>query len=170
MKSQQGASLVEVMVSSALFSVFMMVALGLFTGMTTTVRREQQPGERLAEGRLAALAVARRLRNCQALIQPPLKDMILGASTDRLMLRDVAAQKTVELKLENTVLSESYYPFLYNPLKPDGVKPEKGLRLTSARSFQVTSGGVEFPTRVTVEIVLTDGRLVQAVTNFREAI
>lgn len=165
----RGATLAEMIVSCALFSVFMMVALGLFSSMTTTVRREQQPGERLTEGRLAALKVAQRLRNCNAFVKPTLREA-LTTPCESLMLRDPMRDRTVEFRLQNEVLTESYYPLLYNPNKPGEVKPEKGLRLCGASSFRLVSGGYEHPTCMTIEIVLTDGRLVQAVTNFREAI
>jgi hypothetical protein len=169
MNTARGSSLAETIISCALFSVFMVVALGLFNGMTKVVKHEQQPAERLTEGRLAALAVARRLRNCQGFVRPTLRE-VLAAPSEALLLRDVVKERTVELKVDNEVLFESYYPFLYDPLKPGHTAPEKALRLCGARSFRLVSGGFEFPTRVTVEIVLTDGRLVQAVSNFREAI
>lgn len=167
--SARGATLAELIVSCLLFSVFTTVALGLFSGMTRTVRREQQPAERLAEGRVAALKVARRLRNCEALVRPPLREL-LGQPTSMAMLRDGVLRKTVEWKIDHGVLCETFYPYLYNPLHPGQALPEKGLRLCSARSFMLKSGGVAFPTRVTIEIVLSDGRAVRAVTNFREAI
>lgn len=153
----------------ALFSVFMMVAMGLFEGMTLTVKREQNPAQRMAEGRLGALAVARRLRDCQAMVRPSLREL-LDTPSQRFMLRDVTKQKTVEFQVRDDVLFETYYPWLYNPDKPGLDLPEKGQRLASASSLRLISGGWRYPTRVTVELTLTDGRPVIVVTNFREAI
>lgn len=165
----RGTTLSELIVSCMLFSVFTTVALGLFSGMTRTVRREQQPAERLAEGRVAALKIARRLRNCEAMLRPSLREL-LGQPSSTVMLRDGVLRKTVEWKVEREVLYETSYPYLYNPLDPGEARPEKGLRLCGARSFVLSSGGISFPTRMSIDIVLSDGRTVHAVTNLREAI
>lgn len=165
----RGHTLVETLVSCVLFSVFMMVALGLFTGMTRTVHREQTPAERLLEARTAVWKCARQLRNCQALIRPGLRELLFEPSS-ALMLRDQVRSRTVELKVIDETLTETYYSVFYNPLVPGQERSRKGLRLCAARSFEVRSGGLQHPTRLDLRLTLPDGRMVRAVTNFREAL
>ncbi len=168
-QSRRGATLIEMMVSCGLFSVFMVVSVGLFTSMTRVVSKEQQPAERLAEARVAALTIARRFRNCSAFVKPSLWQVVQHP-TDRLMLRDGVLEKTVEFELVNGVLRETYYRADYDPAKPKTTEPIKSLRLTEARSFRVVGGGIAHPTRLTIELTTTDDRTVRAVTNLREAI
>jgi hypothetical protein len=164
-----GHTLVEAIVSCALFSVFMLVALGLFTGMTRVVRKEQTPAEKMLEARLALWGSARRLRDCQALVRPSLRELIFQP-TSALMLRDQIRGRTVELKVMDETLVEVYYSVFYDPFNPGEELPRKALRLCDARSFEVRGGGLAHPTRLDLRAVLPDGRLVRVVTNFREAI
>jgi hypothetical protein len=170
MMRRRGSSLIEMVVCCALFAIFMMVALGLFTGMTRVVHREQEPGERMLEARLAALVVARRLRNCQALVRPTLRELLEGRTAQQLTLREQNRGRTIELAVQDQVLAESYFSTFFDPLDPKDEKPRKALRLCSARSLRISSGGMKHPTRVAVRIDLTDGRTVEVVSNFREAI
>jgi hypothetical protein len=147
----------------------MMVSLGLFSNMTRVVGREQKPAERLLEGRIASLTVARRIRNCQGFVAPSFREF-LGQPTDALMLRDGVLGKTVHINVVDGILGETYFSPDYDPKFPDNFKPIKRVRLTPVASFQVTSGGISQPTRIIVDITLPDKRSVRAVTNLREGI
>lgn len=167
---RRGHTLVETLVSCVLFSVFMMVALGLFSSMTRTVRREQTPAEQMLEGRLAVWKCARRLRNCSALVRPTLPELLFTPASAPILLRERIPRRTVEFVVLDGTLFERYYSGFYDPLDPGTEKPSKGLRMCAARSLEMRSGGAEFPTRLDLRLVLPDGRMVRAVTNFREAI
>jgi hypothetical protein len=165
----RGATLAELLIVCALFSVFMTVSVGLFTSMTRVVGREQKPVERMMQGRVAVLKIARRIRNCNGLVAPKLRQL-LDTPTDSLMLKDQVLAQLVDIHIDNGILRETYYPLHYDPESPQDIKPFKIRRLTPARSFQISSGGVQHPTRIVVEITLADGREVRAVSNFREAL
>lgn len=169
MRKVRGSTLVEMTIACALFAIFMVVSLGMFKDMTRIVSKEQGPAERTLEARSAALKVARRIRNCRSLLTPDTWTF-LQRDCQTMLLQDRVLNKIVRLELENGVLSETYYPLSYDPEFPERVKPTKKLYLTQAESFRLKSGGVEFPTRVTVEIVTPDNETITAVTNFREAI
>jgi hypothetical protein len=163
----RGSSLAELIVACGLFSVFMVVSIGMFTGMTRVVRTEQKPSERLLEARLALLQVTQRIRNCEAFITPKFRQ-ILYQPTDQIILRDGLLQRAVRLVVEKNALVETQYAIDYDPTKVDEYKPLGQKHLMPASAFTLTSGGVENPTRVTISIVMLDGREVKAVTNFRE--
>lgn len=147
----------------------MVISTGLFADMTRVVRREQTPAEQMLEGRLAALKVCRRMRNCKALITPAIKTF-LSEPTDTLMLRDAVAGKSVDYRVINGQLTETLYPLDYDLTKPQEFKPIKRRTLGPAKTIKITSGGFAHPTRVSVEVTLPDDRVVRSVTNFREAI
>ncbi len=159
----------EMVVACGLFSVFMVLSIGLFVSMTRLIGREQKPAELLSEGRTAALAVARRLRNCQAFVEPTLWQ-VLQDPTDRLLLRDSVFGRTVEFQISHGILTETYFPIDFDPKFPERFKPFKSRRLTAAKSFLISSGGVPHPTRLAVDITLSDEQKVRVITNLREAI
>lgn len=166
---RRGATLVEMIVGCALFTVFMMLSVGMFSELTQAVKKEQNPAESLQEGRLAVLRLARHLRNCQSMVQPKIFAFLIQP-TDQMMLRDQALGKTVEISLADQRLRETTYPLDYNPLTPGNTTPLKQQILCRAQNLRLESGGYQYPTRVSVELTLLDGRKVRAVTNFREAL
>lgn len=165
----RGSTLAELVVACGLFSVFMVIALGLFSGMTRIVRTEQRPSEEILEARLALLHVAQRIRNCQALVQPVTWDLINGSS-DTVCLRDRVLKRAVRLNIEDQALRETQFALDYDLEKPTEFNALKQRKLTAARRFSLLGGGIESPTRVTITIVTINGREMKAVTNFREAI
>ena len=165
----RGSSVAEMVVACGLFSVFMLVSVGMFTGMTRVVRTEQQPAERLLGARTVLLRVTQRVRNCSALVTPKFRDF-LNSPTDRFFVRDHVHYRAVSFSVENENLIETQYPVDYDPTQTIEVKAVGKKRLMSAREFTLTSGGFENPTRVTIAIVMPDGREVKSVTNFRESL
>lgn len=163
----RGSTLAELVVGCALFSVFMLVSLGMFTGMTRVVQTEQQPADKLLEARTNLLHVAQRIRNCEHMIEPRFRSF-LTEDTDRLLLRDGVLQKTVLLEIEDGVFKETFYPLDYDPSREN--EPTDENWLGEAQKFSVTSGGWEHPTRVTIRLTTADGLELKAVTNFREAL
>jgi hypothetical protein len=163
----RGSTLAELVVGCALFSVFMLVSLGMFTGMTRVVTTEQHPADRLLEARTTLLHVTQRVRNCEHLIEPRFRTL-LTENTDRLLLRDGVLQKTVLLKIEDGVFKETFFPLDYDSSREN--KPLDENWLVEAQRFSVTSGGWGNPTRVTIRLTTADGLELKAVTNFREAL
>lgn len=165
----RGSSVAELLVACGLFSVFMVVSIGMFTSMTRVVRTEQQPSERLLEARVALLRVAQRVRNCEALVSPSFREL-LYRQTDRVILRDGVLRKAVQWQVEEGSLVETIYPLDYDLTRVAEYKALDRQYLMPAREFSMTSGGLEYPTRVVIRIEMTDGREVKSVTNFREAL
>ena len=163
----RGSTLAELVVGCALFSVFMLVSLGMFTGMTRVVQTEQQPADKLLQARTTLLHVTQRIRNCEHLIEPRFRSF-LTEDTDRLLLGDGVLQRTVLLEIENGVFKETFFPLDYDPSREN--EPTDENWLGEVQSFSVTSGGWEYPTRVTIRLTTADGLELQAVTNFREAL
>ena len=165
----RGSSVAELIVACGLFSVFMLVSIGMFTGMTKVVRSEQQPAEEMLEARVALLRVTQRVRNCESFVAPKFRELLYHP-TNQVLLRDQVLQQAVQLLIEDDSLMETKYPLDFDPTRPTEYKPLDKKQLTPAREFSMTSGGLEFPTRITIKIVMLDGRAVQAVTNLREAL
>ena len=166
----KGTTLVDLVVSCALFSVFMTVAIGLFTSMPRVVSREQKPAERMMEARVAALKVCRRLRNCKEMVSPTLREMMAGGESSTILLRDQVLRRTVKLEVVEGILTETHYLLDYDHKNAAQFRPIKALRLTPCRDFSLQSGGFAHPTRLHVHLTTTDERTVQATTNFREAL
>lgn len=159
----------ELLVACGLFSVFMVVSIGMFTSMTRVVRTEQQPSEQLLEARVALLRVTQRVRNCEALVSPSFREL-LYRQTDRVILRDGVLRKAVKFQVENGTLVETLCPLDYDLTRLAEFKALDREHLMPAREFSMTCGGLEFPTRVVIRIQMPDGREVKSVTNFREAL
>lgn len=166
----EGTTLVDLVVSCALFSVFMTVAIGLFTSMTRVVSREQKPAEQMMEARVAVLKVCRRIRNCKEMVSPTLREMMTGGDQSVIILRDRVLRRTVKFEVAEGILTETYYSLDYNHKNASQFKPIKALRLTPCREFHLQSGGFAHPTRMNVHLTTTDDRIISATTNFREAI
>ena len=98
----EGTTLVDLVVSCALFSVFMTVAIGLFTSMTRVVSREQKPAEQMMEARVAVLKVCRRIRNCKEMVSPTLREMMTGGDQSVIILRDRVLRRTVKFEVAKT--------------------------------------------------------------------
>jgi hypothetical protein len=165
----RGSSVAELVVACGLFSVFMLISVGMFTGMTRVVRSEQQPAERILEARTTLLKITQRIRNCERFVTPSFREL-LDQPTHQLILRDGVLQRAVFLVVENEGLLETQYPIDYDPTRVSDYKPITIKRLMKAREFTLTSGGLENPTRVTIEIVMLDGKKVKSVTNLRESL
>ena len=133
MRGNRGATLVDMVISCALFGVFMTVAIGLFTGMTKVVRREQKPAERLMEARVAVLKICRRIRNCREMVSPSLRELLVEGDRSVIILRDRVKRRTVKLEVADGLLTETYYPLDYDHKRADQFKPVKALRLTPCR-------------------------------------
>ncbi|MCA9781552.1 MAG: hypothetical protein KC800_32765 [Candidatus Eremiobacteraeota bacterium] len=164
---RNGSTLAELVVACALFSVFMVVSIGMFTGMTKIVRTEQQPADRLLEARTALLHVVQRIRNCEHLVEPAYRSF-LTRETNSLLLRDSVLQKTVHLRIEEGAFKETFFSLDYDPDRENEPLDENWL--IEARDFSVVSGGWQYPTRVTIRLTTAEGLELQATTNFREAL
>lgn len=170
MKGKKGTTLAELLVGSVLFTVFMGISVSLFSSVTKLVSKDQGPSEQLLEGRVAVLKICQRLRNCRAMVEPPMNDLIFN-STPTLLLRDRVLGRTVRIEIQEGVLRESHYPLDYDSeAATDEVVPLKQLRLAPAHEFRVSGGGMKHPTRLVVSLTLADGRQVRATTNLREAL
>lgn len=148
----------------------MTVSIGLFTSMTRVVRHEQKPAESLIEARVAVLKTCRRVRNCRQIVSPKFDKLLAGQRANSILLRDRVLRRTVRIQVENGILTETHYPLDYDPQASTQAKPIKAVRLAACRSFQITSGGFQHPTRVNISFEMLDQHIIHGTTNFREAI
>ena len=169
MRNHRAHTLAEILVTAALFSVFLVVSSSLFVGILRVAEREQKPASRKVEARAAALRVAASLRNCEQLIDPPLAELFKGPA-DHLLLRDASRGITLGYRLDRGLLQEIVYRPDYDPANSETHKPERIKPLCKLEALQVSSGGYYYPTRVELELTPPELGPVRAVTNFREAI
>lgn len=172
---RSGATLAEVLTASSLFAVFLALCLGLYVRMLRICEREHRAVEALNSNRLASLEVARALRNCEQLLDPPMKVFLNGQPVNYVLLRQQYGDgqtRVVGYRFQNDRLVRYHYSPDYDPSNPETSKPTKILARSECTRFELRSAGISLPSKIQIEIDY-EGRdhavtTLRNVNNFRE--
>ena len=115
--NNRAATLVEIMVTLAIFSGFMTMATILFSSTFKYYRAEEGPARLKEQARVALYRVSKCLRNCDSIIEPSYVDLVADDHSYIVLrvpsnegTRTVGYRRTLDEALEEITYANDYRP------------------------------------------------------------
>jgi len=154
-----GATLAEVLISSAIFAVFVLIATWMFSRVFLFHRTEEEPARVRQEAVVFMHRLTKALRTCDEVLDPPSLDLVLKRmQTDSVVLRSVTPEgfRTMGWRLRQNEIDEFVYSNDYLSYSPPSQRVLQGPRtvVRKVHQFKLSIPDLRQPSLVRFELDL----------------